>query len=101
MTSSSVSFPSFYADTCLFFVDENCVKGPCGAAAARAAGNACSPVDAEAISNLRRTSGDVKDNWDSITRILEDAAAVVQYSHPGYFGVRVDQHPLFISVLLL
>ena len=46
----------------------------------------CSAPDASDVSNLRRTSGDVQDNWASVTRILSDAAAVAQFSKPGYFG---------------
>ena len=40
----------------------------------------CSPPDASAISNLRRCAGDAKDSWGSMMSILEEAAAVVQYS---------------------
>jgi alpha-galactosidase len=56
------------------------VKGPCGHAADL---EKCSPLDAASIANLRRTSGDVKDDWASILRILEDAAAVSALARPG------------------
>jgi alpha-galactosidase len=46
----------------------------------------CSPVDASAISNLRRCAGDARDNWGSMMKVLEEAAAVVQYSRPGFFA---------------
>lgn len=57
------------------------VKGPCGRPLAD-----CSPPDASGFSNLRRAAGDAKDNFDSMLRILEYAAPVVQYSRPGYFA---------------
>lgn len=57
------------------------VKGPCGRF-----GQECSPSDASSIANLRRAAGDVHDNWDSILRVLEKAADVVNASKPGFFA---------------
>ena len=57
------------------------VKGPCGRNH-----SVCSPPNASAIANLRRTSGDIGNNWASVTRIVDQAAQVVNFSAPGYFG---------------
>lgn len=71
------------------------VKGPCGRVDAESPSapppspphqQSCSPADASAVANLRRSSGDIKDNWDSVVRILSDVAAVARYSKPGYFA---------------
>jgi len=59
------------------------VKGPCGRAAAL---QACSPGDASAIANMRRVGGDVKDDWPSMLRVLDDAAALANTSRPGFFA---------------
>mmetsp|Transcript_17686 Transcript_17686/g.46163 ORF Transcript_17686/g.46163 Transcript_17686/m.46163 type:complete len:437 (+) Transcript_17686:44-1354(+) len=56
------------------------VKGPCGHA------GVCSPPDASAVAHMRRAAGDVHDNWPSILRVLESAAAVVNTSKPGFFA---------------
>jgi hypothetical protein len=57
------------------------VKGPCGRV-----DQTCSPADSSSIANLRRTSGDVQDNWKSVVRIVNEAAAVANLSKPGFFG---------------
>ena len=67
------------------------VKGPCGRPLAD-----CSPPDASGFSNLRRAAGDAKDNFDSMLRILEYAAPVVQYSRPGCTSL-CDQRQVFVS----
>ena len=65
------------------------VKGPCGRVDAESPSapppspphqQSCSPADASAVANLRRSSGDIKDNWDSVVRILSDVAAVARYA---------------------
>jgi alpha-galactosidase len=61
------------------------IKGPCGRAPGTMNGT-CSPPDASAISNLRRCAGDARDSWVSMLKILEEAAAVVQHSRPGFFA---------------
>eukprot|EP00038_Savillea_parva_P006724 m.165464 g.165464 ORF g.165464 m.165464 type:complete len:427 (-) comp12565_c0_seq1:2250-3530(-) len=57
------------------------VKGPCGPAP-----GVCSPPDASSIAHLRRAAGDVQDNWKSMLRVLDDAAAVVNNTQPGFFA---------------
>jgi alpha-galactosidase len=59
------------------------VKGPCGRVDEN---GVCSPANASSIANLRRTSGDVNDNWASVERIVNDAAQVAALSSPGFFG---------------
>ena len=61
------------------------IKGPCGGKPGTMNGT-CSPPDASAISNLRRCAGDASDSWGSMLRILDEAAAVVQFSKPGFFA---------------
>ena len=61
------------------------IKGPCGKKPGTMNGT-CSPPDASAISNLRRCAGDASDSWSSMLRILDEAAAVVQFSKPGFFA---------------
>jgi alpha-galactosidase len=61
------------------------IKGPCGRKPGTM-GGVCSPGNASAISNLRRCAGDARDNWGSMMRILDEAAAVVRYARPGYFA---------------
>lgn len=62
------------------------IKGPCGHPDKAGRQAQCSPFNASKVANLRRTSGDVHDNWASMLRVFNDAAAVANLSKPGYFA---------------